>query len=154
MVKRLGILGLIEKTIGLKISRVVAGNPHTPKTPVAVVATADSKKTGGDTTVAVATVSTTDTKESGVTATEDEVKKEKVWTESLTSTDLDGVSYSPTEIFSARRNILTYWKRAFTSKTPEARIENQQKTLTFKNLLEMTGLRVTLLDDGTGAISF
>lgn len=74
------------------------------------------------------------------------------WVSNLKTIELDGETYTPSEIIKAKSNIIVYHKRSLNSIKEETREENRIKTEKFKRVLEMTGLTVRLYEDGTGKV--
>ena len=75
------------------------------------------------------------------------------WLSNLKAIELEGETYTPSEIITAKTCVITYWSRSFTSKSEAKKAENREKALKFKRVLEMTGLTVELYDNGKGKVT-
>lgn len=76
------------------------------------------------------------------------------WLSNLKTIEVENETYTPNDLITAKSYILTYWSRAFSSKSDAKKEENREKALRFKTVLEMTGLKVELFDNGKGKVTF
>jgi hypothetical protein len=76
------------------------------------------------------------------------------WLSNLKTIEVENETYTPNDLITAKSYILTYWSRAFSSKSDAKKEENREKALRFKTVLEMTGLTVELFDNGKGKVTF